>query len=255
MKSPLKNVRFNNDCLRYVRGLLPQGCTADSLLFFSGDLELSLAQYDRFIHAHCSLPYVYEFWKCIEHDPHLVHKIVTDDAFKFEDALSFTILQERWHSYEDEFVRAALFFLLNRCSSTGMISSGRLSLENYHPYALNDLKTFKAPTHFHLSFLPKNDIQSFLSADTEADFVLLPVGDFGYNLLEHGKSKAEDVLSVDHRTVRQSMRQSNRKIIALYNYRSIAVDFFEGLNLSLIDRLGDKTKNPQEASEIVVTNF
>tara|TARA_R100000808_G_C2149389_1_gene157786 strand:+ start:2219 stop:2986 length:768 start_codon:yes stop_codon:yes gene_type:complete len=255
MKSPLKNVNFKKYCLAHLKRLIPRGSKIETLFFFSGDLELSLSGYERFVHAHCSLPYVYEFWRCIEHDPDLVHSIVTSDSFKFEDALSFSVLQENWHTYQDEFVRAALFFLLNRCSSTGMASSGMLSLENYHPHALNALRTFKMPEHFHLSFLQRDKITNFFNFNRESGYILLPIGDFSYNFLEHGKSQTEDALPIDHKMIRQGMTSSQSKIMSLYNYRPGILDFFKDLNVALITQTGQQTKNSQEALEVVVTNF
>ena len=255
MKSPLKNVSFKNYCLSHLKKLIPRGSKIDSFFFFSGALELSLCRYERFIHSYCSLPHVYEFWKCVEHDAPLIHKIVTSDSFKFEDALSFSILQEHWHAYQDEFVRAALFFLLHRCSSTGMISSGKLSLENYNLHALNNLKTFKMPDYFHLSFLPREQISTFFDTKNKDRFILLPIGDFGYNFLEYGKSQAKDILPIDHKEIRRTMLNSNSQIVALYNYRPDAVNFFKDLNIHYISRTGETTKNNQEVAEIVVTNF
>ena len=255
MKSPVKNAKFKNLCLRALKTLIPPTKVVESYFFFSGELELSLASYNRFVVAHTFRPFVYEFWKCIETDPNMVHTIVTHDLFKFEDQLAFNILQENWHTYQDPYVRAAFFFLLNRCSDTGMISSGGLSLSNYTSFALNYLKTYKHPPNLHLAHTEEGAFEPLQVPKTECDFVLLPVGDFSYNLFDHAKGRTEDATLVDNKKVKKVLQQTPAKAIALYNNHPALFDFYDGLNFIMIDAFGERVENHHKCEEVIVTNF
>jgi hypothetical protein len=255
MKSPVKNAKFKNLCLRSLKTLIPPAKIVESYLFFSGELELSLASYERFVIAHTFRPFVYEFWKCIEEDPQTVHEIVTHDLFKFDNQLTFNILQEKWHTYQDPYVRAAFFFLLNRCSDTGMISSGKLAMNNYTPFALNCLKTYRHPKNLHLNYVDEASFGPENLPRNKCDFVLLPIGDFSYNLFDHGKSQTEDVTLVDNRKIKEILEESPTKAIALYNKHSAVFDFYDGLNFTMIDAYGEQVENYDKCEEIIVTNF
>ena len=149
MKSPIKENINNFRCLRAIKELIPHGSVINSFLFFSGELEFSLARDDRFIVAHTNKFVIYEFWKCAMEEPHKIADISKDLLPHIKNENMFHIIQESWPTYRDSFIRSAFFFLLNRCSESGLISSGKLNNENFNPISILHLKNFKID-NFHL---------------------------------------------------------------------------------------------------------
>ena len=120
MKSPVKDLRSRHISNAYLRELIPRGSIVESFLFYSGQVEFSLCEHNRFVHAHTTNYPIYEFWSFLAKDADRIYGTLTADVFKFESENMYNILQERWPTYENPYVRAALFFLLNRCSSKGL---------------------------------------------------------------------------------------------------------------------------------------
>jgi len=83
MKSPLKDAHFKSVSLNFLKTLIARGKKVQAHFIFSGELEIGLARYDRFVNARTSLPFLYEFWRCIDADPFRVHDIVAHEAFTF----------------------------------------------------------------------------------------------------------------------------------------------------------------------------
>ena len=250
MKSPLKNAAFKGVSLNFLKKLIPRGKKIQSHFIFSGELEIGLSQYDRFVNARTSLPFVYEFWRCIDVDPLRVHDIVAHEAFTFDDQTSFTILQDSWHTYENPYIRAALFFLLNRCSDSGLVSSGTLSMENYSLFALNALKTFKTPPSFHIQYTEKEDFQ----LQRGFDFRLLSAGSYRPSLLSSSGAHAPDRYHIDHKQINSLLREDIPTIV-LYKKNLQLMGTLAFCSLSMIDELGNITDNFKKCEEIVVTNF
>ena len=151
MKSPIKDSTRKFNCLPLLKKIIKEKSVIHSFLFYGGEVEFNLSEHNRFICAHTNKFVIYEFWKYALEDPHKIHEIVTSDIFKFDGDNMFNILQEHWPTYKDPYVRSSLFFLLNRCSSAGLVSSGKLDIKNFNPIALSYLRSFN-PSNFHLIF-------------------------------------------------------------------------------------------------------
>ena len=85
IKTPLKNTAVQNKSLAQILKTVPAGSVVDSYLFFSGDLELSLAQYNRFVCAHTNKYAVYEFWHTLSREPKRIYEMLTSEKFKFDE--------------------------------------------------------------------------------------------------------------------------------------------------------------------------
>ena len=124
MKSPLRPPQ-NSRAAAVLKQLIPEGSVVDSFLLFDGAIELNLSQSRRFVCAHTCKYVIYEFWDCLLENPSLIAQLFASKPFSsFFNKITFHILQENWPMYRDPYVRSALFFLLNRCSTTANISSG-----------------------------------------------------------------------------------------------------------------------------------
>jgi hypothetical protein len=107
-------------------------------MLYAGDLELALAESDRVVTAHTPKQVIYEFWSALKKDKERVVSAV-DEFYPQLDSLLFHYLQESWPQIGDPYMRAAFFFILNRCSEAGEISTGRLSPKRFNPVSLRVL--------------------------------------------------------------------------------------------------------------------
>ena len=116
MITPIKDDTKTNGCSTTLISLIPQGSIVDSYLFYDGKLEFSLASNKVFVNAHTISKPIYFFWECLRENPKLVQEMVKVISNKFTTESEFLVLQEKWHTNENPYMVAALFFLLNRCS-------------------------------------------------------------------------------------------------------------------------------------------
>ena len=224
MKSPIKDQPTPLLCLAALKSKLPVGSVIDSYAFYSGQVEFNLASNNRFIKAQTLSYPVYEFWECMAEDSKRVYEIATSDSFKFQTEM-FPLLQEGWYNYRDPYIRAALLFVLNRCSSTGMISSGELSTKHFNPIAVSYLRSFVFPEAFPLQRSPASTLVGALSESGDAEYIFIPGGSFSYNLFEHGKSRGKEETPINHQELRDKLRTVNKKWIVAYKYHSTLSSF------------------------------
>ena len=118
MRSPIKNYKKQTNSLSAIKQLIPKGSIVESHLFYDGSTEFNLAESERFVIANTNKYVVYEFWSCAMEDPKRIASIA-EYMFPVLNEQTFDILQKEWANYKDPYMRSALFFLLNRCSSLG----------------------------------------------------------------------------------------------------------------------------------------
>jgi len=234
--------------------IIPKGAVVDSYAFYDGKLEFNIASLDIFVNAYTISKPVYMFWQCLRHDPRRLHEMVTSDSFKFGDNDVFAILQDMWYTHTSPFITASMFFILNRCSANGLISSGDLKLENYTPLALAHLKGFKFPDNFHLNLSEKDPLE-IIQEEGGADYNLIPAGRFTYNLFEYGKNIAIEETPINHRRLSEIMQKAPSKIIVVYDYNPAIFTVFKESNITMVDQYGKLTDNKSNAEEMIVANF
>jgi hypothetical protein len=257
---PLIKDNLNFKSLRTVKELIPKKSIVSSFLFYSGALEFNLAEDDRFISAHTTRYVVYEFWRCALEDPFLVanhaqffSKLLKDDS-QFSNEKTFAILQENWPQYKDPWVRSAYFFLLNRCSEKGLISSGKLNLKYFNPLSVLNLKSFKIK-NFHIHFNHEENFISTLKPAEEVDYLFLPVGKYSYNLFEHGKSKGYETTTVNHKKLHENLVKQSKKWIVLYKNHTGVFDLYNDCNIIMVNKYGRKTTQKDDCEDIIIANF
>ncbi len=254
IQSPLKNPNSPKKCLRHLLETIPAGTVVDTFLLFSGDVEINLAEYDRFVIAHTNKYAIYEFWWSIRSDPNRMYKMITADQFKFHPTM-YEIMQRRWIEFKDPIVRSAIFFTLNQMSETGAVSSGKLINEQFNPVALGNLRAFKSSDNIHFVLDKSEDFMEPIKGQLRGEYVIVFAGNFSYNLFEYGKNKSYDSYTVDHRKLKQLIETTDKKLMIVYNFDARVDKFFKKHNKTLIDKYGRVTTKPQEAVEVIVANF
>jgi hypothetical protein len=243
-----------NNCTSILKKLIPNGSIVNSYAFYDGKIEFSLSNDNRFVNAFTLSPPIYAFWACLMHDPHKLHAMVSSDSFKFKGEATLSVLQSMWHTHNSPFIKASLFFIMNRCSSTGLISSGELDLQKITPTAIAKLKTFTVPENFHLNLIETSLIEQIKKSDSES-YNLVLGGKFNYNLFEHGKSIAIEETPINHRELSKACQNISAKIIVTYDYDQKVLSAFKNNRLIMADKYGKETVHRERAEEIIVANF
>ena len=243
-----------NNCAGAIKKLIPPGSVINSYAFYDGKIEFSLANDQRFVNASTTSLPVYPFWACLMHDPDKLHSMVSSDALRFEGEGLLSTLQDMWHTHKSPFITASLFFIMNRSSSTGLISSGELDTGQLTATSVAKLKTFSVPENFHLNLSPTNIERQIQKADQQS-YNLVLGGKFNYNLFEHGKNVAIEQTSIDHRELSRLCEDTKNKILITYDFDNKVLSAYKNNRIIMIDKYGIQTAHKERAEEIIVANF
>ena len=254
MQTPIKNSIQDGNCVSLLKQMIPAGSVIDTFLFYSGAIDYNLASHDRFVRAHTTNYYIDEFWKCMRTNARKVHNIVTSEVFRFNEE-EFPLLQEKWPMQKDPFIRAALFFLLNRCSETGMISSGELNMTNFNPVALNYLRAFKEPKNFYLKHHQNESVAEVIEKYRTSEIVFIPGGNFSYNFFEEGKNKAYESTTFKHAEIHNALKQRTNRWVINYKQHPQLRDMYKDFNIVMIDKYGNKTTIEKNCKEVLIANY
>ena len=254
MKTPLQEPNTFN-CVNFLKTHIPEGSVVNSFLFYSGGLEFQLAASNRFVIGTTNKYVIYEFWHCAFRDPERVMKSAEFFHGRMVPQMAH-LMQEGWAGYKDPFVRAALFFLLNRYSDVASPSRGHVRLDAYNPIASMRFRRLPELQNFFVNFHHDDDYMIGIEESPPADYFLFPVGKFNYNLFEHGKSTGYETVSVNHRELREKLHSigDQKAMIIYHNHRAIP-KFYKDFNLHYLDAYGRPTSDAEEAKEVIVANF
>jgi len=257
MRTPIKDPGPSHAAtLRHLKSIIPDGSDLSTFLFYGGNLELSLAEADREVVAFTNRYVIYEFWKCLMEDSLRIAEIAKFMHKRAEDDKKmFVHLQKEWASFRDPFTRAAMFFILNRCSTTGYVSSGDFDFDGVNPLAISYLVNCR-PINFDIGWSTQEDFIETLREDNiPGDYVLFPAGKFSYNFFEEGKSKGIEETTVDHRLLNRKLRDFKKKSIVLYKYHPAAAKLYIDFNITMIGRQGRVVDSTLECEDLVIANF
>lgn len=258
MKSPIKNSLAHLGSVKELKKIIPSGKALNSFFFYCGSVELFLCGADRFVVGHTNNIAVHEFWECLMENPGLIHKIAVSPFFaRLRHERILTLLQEKWATYKDPYIRAALFYTLNECSESGRVSSGALGDVSrlFGPWKLNALKKFK-PSNFHLEALVARAPWEDVTPLSLTDYSLYNLGHYRHNLLESTPRLGLEESFVDHHKMHNFfMNTRSHRLILLYKNHPQVIKLYGKDSLLLIDKYGNRTASPQDCEEIIVTNF
>jgi len=254
-KSPIKNNLLHTKSLAEILKIIPTNSSIQTYNFYSGDLEFSLCEYGNYVTGTTTRYVIYEFWQCMFRDPVRIYNILNDESFAFEDDLYVT-LQENWAKFKNQYIRSAMFFMLNRYSKDGLISTGELNRKNYTKVALANLKTFRKPETFMLEH-SKVSLNDHVEQNTEPDYRIVNAGNFNFNLFEQGKSYGLEETMIYHDKLLEMMKTKKEKTILIYKSpkRIMKHNSVNSLNVRLINKYGNITQELDSSVEVIIANF
>ena len=252
MRTPIKDLRFESKALPILLSIIPPESKVETFLFFSGHLEVNLAEANRHIVSHTTESLVYDFWLTmmdepdilVEHIKHL-HPLPSDEVAH--------VFQKTMSQQPNPYMRAALFFLLNRCSELGTISSGDYEQSRFNPLVLSYIKRFKK-NNFDIKW-DRTFIES-LTKKIDADYVFIPAGKFAYSFFQDGLNTGDEITRFDHDELRDTLRNVTVPTIVLYSYHPALLKIYSSFKTKiLIDKHGNATSDKAAAKEILIANF
>ena len=252
MKSPLKS-KIDFKSIGELKKIIPPESTISSFFLYSGDVELALASGNRTVIAHTNKLAVYEFWAALSHDPKVVYD-AAKHVFPTITDPEFYLLQESWVKQKSDTARAALFFILNRCSELGVASCGKIDKSNFNSLALSHLKRFKADNFYPYLDKFEDPTDAFQSAK-RTNYILLPVGGYSFNLFEYGKNRGPDTALIDHRAIYKKVKKIDKRWLILYKKHNILFDMYKDYNIMMVDKYGRRTNSKDFCEELIIANF
>lgn len=252
MRTPIKDLRHESKALQILKNLIPENSNVHSFLFFSGAVELNLAESNRPVIAHTTEFSVYDFWLTLFEEP---DSIIDNVKFfyPFPDDAVFNVFQKTFNQQKNPAVRAALFFLLNRCSELGTISSGKFDQSNFNPLALSYIERFKKD-----NFDVKLDAELYSSIleTKNADYIFIPAGKFYHTFFQDGMNTGEEDTRFDHKKLRDVVTKVETPCVITYSYHPMLLDMYKKFKTKiLIDKFGKITTEKQDAKEVLIANF
>ena len=245
MRSPIKNLKKKTNSISKIKEIIPKGSIVQAYPFYDGAIEFSLCESDRYVIGATKSPVVHEFWDYAIKDSKRV-SVIADRLYPNLNQDTFDLLRKSWYSYKDPYVRSALFFLLNRCSSLGMITHGELNTTNYNPISINELRTFNI-TNFHTTLLPKEEDYT---VSKDVDISLFNAPNYYFDLLN-----TEQTIGLEESPFRHTKFLNDFKSKPSIFVYKIHPRLLKAKNYSKIflDQYGRETKEAN-AKEIILYN-
>ena len=215
-----------------------------------------LSAANRSVIANTNKYVIYEFWRCMLDDPGRVASIA---SFLDKSIMGTTndiaiAAQERWAEYKDPYVRAALFFLLNRYSENGQVSSGGIDTDRLNPIVIHRLKNFKAK-NLYLNFNKQENFLVSEKSSLKIDYNMISAGKFSYNFFEEGKSRGYENTQVEHKPIRQFLKATDDKTFLLYEFHPALKKFYSDFEIVHLDKRGNPTSDKEQTTGTIIANF
>jgi len=252
MKSPLAD-KDSFKSAKILKELIPVNSVVESYLLYSGEMELSLCAANRLVIAHTSKYPLYEFWWMAKNRNFQVASMAQDVASRLSEKMLYQ-LQESWYEYRDPVYRAALFYILNRCSDVGRSTCGSLDLTRLTPHLF---RRFKMIDIQDMHFILDKDapLHRSLNTQIQSDIKFFPVGKYTRQLLHREGPPAVDMPTIDHNSLLRVLADAPYKWVILYKYNRHLLGKLSAHNVVLVDKYGNHTVDPERCEDIIATNF
>lgn len=241
MQTPLKNLKTKTNAISTLKELIPTGTVIGTYPFYDGNVEFRLAETDRFVIGNTQSRAVAEFWHCVMKDSNKI-SLMAGKLYPMLNESTFDILRKQWYTYTDPFVRSALFFLLNRCSSLGMVSHGEFGSDNFDLLSVRDLKNFRVK-NFSIKLIEEY-------SQNEAEINLFMAGKYYFDVLDITEPRGVEESSFRHTETLKKFKKTPTIFVYEYHPR---LPNIKGYSKILLDQYGRKTTE-QNAKEIILHN-
>tara|TARA_R110000782_G_scaffold77060_2_gene153071 strand:+ start:404 stop:1183 length:780 start_codon:yes stop_codon:yes gene_type:complete len=256
MKTPIKDPN-TFVCSEVIKNLIPIKTKVKSLLLFSGQLEIPLAYAGYDIEIATNKFVIYEFWNCALRDPYLISKMAKKVNAQIGPQLVY-LYQNDWPRFKDPYYRSALFFLLNRYSTTGTISHGQFRTDNFTPLSTQNLERFcedERAKKINIKYYNSDKYLDAFGFIEDDDVVLLPIGKLSLSPLNKITAQGHETYNMNDNELRDTLKKQNKKFVLIYKSNPRLLSFYKDYNIIMVNNFGAETKKLELAEDIIITNL
>ena len=211
-----------------------------------GSAELGLTARDYSVTAYTEYRLLYDFWKCALQDPEKLYKMASS-FHPIGDPRMFTVLQKKVYQPDDEYLRSALFYVLNHCTEDGTTTAGKMQPGHprFNEMRLNQLASFEAD--------PFNiELENYKAAIETQDYLVGYMPDYmPTNLV--GAVIIPESPQINHKKFAKLIkaRQSEGWTL-LYKYHEDLLELYADCDITLFGEGYRPTTNPSRAKEVMI---
>jgi len=248
LKNPLRYPDDKSKAINIVLKHVPHNVRRIVSPFFAGGgLEISLVNEGYRVLGSTGYKNLYEFWTCLLDNPIRLSE-VGQHFYPIEDENVFYLMQEKINDHDDIFTRAALFFVINRCTEHGTVSTGRLMKGHpkFNEYGLQTLKTFSTNKLriSHSSYSDTiNKTNSFILCCAPKYSPMYLLGNVNLAIPEKPK--------IDHKHLYELLH-TKKQWILLTEYHEDLAEIYKKYNLVYLNESFDRTN--KQPLNVLITN-
>ncbi len=189
---------------------------------------------------------LYDFWQCIQMDPGKLYQMASS-FYPVREQKLFSMLQKKVYQPDDEFLRSALFYVLNHCSEQGSTTGGRLDpgTPHFNEMRLNQLASFEAQP-FTL------ELESYTTALDAGNYLVCAMPEYIKSNLAAAVVIPERP-QLNHKKFAKMIK--SRDVpgwILLYKYNKELLELYSGSEILMFTEAYRPTSNPDRAEEVLI---
>ena len=236
--------------------MVPRESSIRSYMLFSGQIEFSLLKAGFEVQALTNKPAIFDFWKHALQRPNTIasHALAMHEHTVSPDVvLSY---QQDWTTYREPYMRAAIFYLLNRYSHTGQIAQGNFDIDNFSAFSVETLKKmYEANDLLTVRYYPETYVESGIRYSKSDEVLLFPAGRYLPRLLLKGLSEGRDQYALRHDVLKERLEESGNKFIICYKYHPHLRQLYDKYDLVYVNQHGNKITKARNAEEVIISNL
>ncbi|HCC45051.1 MAG TPA: hypothetical protein DEQ32_11660 [Gammaproteobacteria bacterium] len=144
LKSPLTYPNDRPNAVSLVATHIPDNVSDVVTPFLGGgSLEMGLSSKGYNITAFTEYRLLYDFWDCVIRNPEKLYHMAST-FYPMKERRLFSTLQKKIYQPDDEFMRSALFYVLNHCAEDGITTGAPMEqgTPRFNQMRLNSLASF-----------------------------------------------------------------------------------------------------------------
>ena len=243
-------LRFPNDAskIAHIVADLIGGTTKNitSPFFMGGGLEINLLNYGYKIKAYTGYKDLFDFWNCLSRDPEAVFQAAKCLMPIDEDM--FYLMQNNLSENSEWFTKAAMFFAVNRSTTHGTVSYGKMQKDHPHfnEHSLRLLRNFDAKN---LEIFHEPNYKDVINSSDDVILCCPPLYAPMTGLTSAPSSHPESK-TIDHSNLYDLLSLKNKWILFL-NYHENLVKIYKQFNIVKINKFYNLAQ--QDPAHILIT--
>ncbi len=254
MKTPLRLLNDRSSAFKHINNIIPDNQNDLHFPFFvSGGLELLFCEHGKSVFGYTHWWCVEEFWNCLKSNPaRLIEMIKHTINHKFLDERFYHYMQENFQTNMDIFVRAAQFYVLNRCNEEGKIFGGKYIDKKYmSDYMQITLKNTDI-SKLNIQHVETDNIMGIIDLIPPENFLILTPPKFTYGLIPDAVPDTLSDPSINHLKLKELLKNKHNWVIVYKKHNKI-IDMYKDYDIKYFNKYWVET-DKKNAEEIIIVN-